>query len=158
MPIWGNRTAKASPEGNDFFMKPENLPIGYWIKKADQLLTEGIDRVQAQFGLSRTGWQVLNAIKENGNNTKEGLIVLMKPFAGVADVEKVLEQLGQEGLIEHQQGPYSLTQKGLERHETCLAGQKDFRLRCMKDISGQAYETTVSTLRKMVENLEPTSN
>ena len=136
-------------------MKPENLPIGYWIKKADQLLTEGIDRVQARFGLSRTGWQILNAIKENGSIKEEGLVFLMKPFAGVADVERILEQLEQDGLVEHLHGPYRLSHKGQELHGTCLAGQKEFRVRCMKDISGPAYDTTVSTLRKMVENLEP---
>lgn len=37
-------------------MQKQHLPIGYWIRKADEALTAGIDRIQAAFHLSRTGW------------------------------------------------------------------------------------------------------
>ncbi len=45
-------------------MKDEKLPIGYWLKKADILLTEGIDKIQLQFGITKTGWQTLNTIAQ----------------------------------------------------------------------------------------------
>ncbi len=46
-------------------MKSKDLPIGYWMKQADNLLTLGIDKIQAAFGFSRTDWQILNALKES---------------------------------------------------------------------------------------------
>ena len=39
--------------------KPQ-LPIGYWLKRVDALLTTAIDQAQAEHGVSRTQWQVLN--------------------------------------------------------------------------------------------------
>ncbi len=35
-------------------MKLKDLPIGYWIKQADNLLTQGINKIQAEFDFSRT--------------------------------------------------------------------------------------------------------
>ncbi|MCE7988563.1 MAG: hypothetical protein DYG89_45990 [Caldilinea sp. CFX5] len=41
-------------------------PIGYWLKRADQVLTEAINNVQAVHNFTRTDWQVLNLLREKG--------------------------------------------------------------------------------------------
>jgi len=38
------------------------LPIGYYLKKTDNLLTEGINNIHKEFNLTRTDWQILNSI------------------------------------------------------------------------------------------------
>jgi hypothetical protein len=48
--------------------KPER-PIGYWLKRADNLRTERINRAQTENGVSRSEWQVLNILKENGRTS-----------------------------------------------------------------------------------------
>lgn len=42
-----------------------NLPIGYWLKHTDEMLTKHINDVQTANGVSRSQWQVLNAIHES---------------------------------------------------------------------------------------------
>ncbi|MCC7525161.1 MAG: hypothetical protein IT250_10080 [Chitinophagaceae bacterium] len=34
-------------------MEKQNLPIGYYLKKVDQLLTAGINAIHAEFDISR---------------------------------------------------------------------------------------------------------
>lgn len=135
-------------------MKPKDLPIGYWIKKADQLLTNGVNQIQAGFGLTRTSWQVLNTIKENNEITKSELFELMQPFADKPAVETILMNFSQNRILEEDGARIWLTAKGAEMHSNCLARQQNFRQRCMKDISENEYQTTLLTLKKMVTNLE----
>ena len=42
-------------------MQAKKLPIGYFIKQADYLLTKGINEIQSSLGLTRTDWQILNS-------------------------------------------------------------------------------------------------
>jgi hypothetical protein len=39
---------------------PPERPIGYWLKRTDELLTERLGDVFAGDGLTRVHWQVLN--------------------------------------------------------------------------------------------------
>lgn len=62
-------------------MQQENKPIGYWIKQADELLTQGINTIQASFQLDRTDWQVLNTIAEHRSIGSRELTQSIQPFA-----------------------------------------------------------------------------
>jgi hypothetical protein len=37
-------------------------PIGYWLKHADEVITEHADRVLSDNGFTRSRWQVLNIV------------------------------------------------------------------------------------------------
>jgi hypothetical protein len=71
-------------------MKNKNLPIGYWIKHLDHLLTEGINKIQNQFGLTRSDWQVLNCLSEQSKIEKENLLEIMKPLANATTIKKII--------------------------------------------------------------------
>jgi len=57
-----------------------NLPIGYWLKQADNLITQHINRVQAANGVSRFEWQVRNLLYEAGAASRERLFETMRTF------------------------------------------------------------------------------
>jgi hypothetical protein len=42
------------------------LPIGYWLERADELLTARIDEAQRENGPTRLSWQVINVVHERG--------------------------------------------------------------------------------------------
>ena len=56
-----------------------HLPIGYWIKKADELLAERINEVQRSNGLTWTGWQILNTLSGSESETRKRIIDLEVP-------------------------------------------------------------------------------
>lgn len=134
-------------------MNEKKLPIGYWIKEVDTLLTKGIDDIQHQLGLNRTGWQILNSINEEGNYNKTELINLLLPFSSADETEAMINKFADEKIIHSQQNQLSLTSKGKELHTACFERQKQFRQEIMEGISEQDYDTAISTLQKMVLNI-----
>ena len=133
----------------------KKLPIGYWIKQADQLLTKGIDDIQSSFGMTRTEWQILNSISEGGGIERLELTRLMLPFADTKSVENVLTKFKTGHLINDDDQKLILTDKGRELHLKCFEKQKIFRQSVMVNISEQDYQTTVLTLEKIVKNITP---
>ena len=135
-------------------MQTQTPPIGYLLKKADKLLTEKIDQLQAKFGLSRLSWQVLNSISEREVRNQLDLIELLEPFAEISILEELLVKLREYQLIESSgNGEIHLTEKGQKLHEDCLVAQKQFRQKTMVNISEQEYETSIKTLKRMIDNI-----
>jgi DNA-binding MarR family transcriptional regulator len=134
-------------------MQSKNLPIGYWIKQADELLTKGIDGIQLSFGITRTGWQILNAVHEKNLMDKVELISLMRPFADAGTVEELLTRFKAEVLINEDPQEISLTEDGMKLHKACLEKQKIFRQQVMTGISEEDYQISILTLQKIVDNI-----
>lgn len=131
------------------------LPIGYWIKRADEALTARIDEAQAANGLSRTGWQILNALHEAGSMTHEQLAELLRPFAGTESLAEQIAHLAGRGLIESERDTtaYRLTDRGRQVHADALTLQREIRRRAVQGVSEADYLTAIQVLQRIAENL-----
>lgn len=133
-----------------------NLPIGYWLKKVDELLTARINEAQEANGLSRTEWQILNFLFENSVATNTQITAILHPFADADAVQAAVDRLIQRGLIVAK-GDHSfeleLTEQGRQVHGSALETQKQVRQQAMKGISNEEYATTIRVLQQMVANL-----
>lgn len=83
-----------------------------------------------------------------------GVIDLMKPFAGPDSVATLVAGLEVRGLVQTEDGRLSLLPEGRELHSRCLEQQQAFRQSVMTDIAGQDYATAVLVLQKIVANTE----
>lgn len=136
-----------------------NLPIGYWIKQADNLLTEAINKAQATHGVSRSDWQVLNMLQETGRTSREQIYETMRAFVDATTFEGILTRLAQWGWVE--ETPLAagstlalqLTEEGLRRHEAILATQQAVRRRAMQGVSEAEYMTAIHVLQRIAKNL-----
>lgn len=136
---------------------PLDKPIGYWIKKADDVLTSHIDAVQQQFGLNRLSWQLLHTICTRPPLSVRILAELVAPFASAPDVQQVLTALLNQGLLtwdEHLDSVPVCTPPGQALHDRCLAQQTLIRQQAMEDVTNEQYALTVQTLQAIVHNLE----
>lgn len=134
-----------------------HLPIGYWLKRADEILTLRIDEVQEKNGLVRMEWQVLNILHETSPVTRRHIHEIMRPFADVDAVEAVLGRLAARGLIESTDGHAEglrLTDRGRHAHHVAAQTQQEIRRRAVQGISEVDYATTVRSLQRLVANLE----
>lgn len=131
------------------------LPIGYWIKRADEALTARIDEAQAANGLSRTGWQILHALHEAGSMTHEQLAELLRPFAGTESLAEQIAHLAGRGLIESERDTtaYRLTDRGRQVHADALASKREIRWRAVQGVSEADYLTAMRVLQRIAENL-----
>lgn len=132
-------------------------PIGYWLKRADELLGARIDAVQRANGLTRLDWQMLKVVRERGVAADADVARALQPFADAPTVDVALETLVARGLLRRRgAGLCELTDEGGKLYERALASQKAFRSRAFAGVSEADYATTVSVLRRLVENLEHT--
>ena len=133
-----------------------NLPIGYWLKQADNSISAAINRAQAANGVSRTEWQILNTLAEAEGTDREHLSTLMQPFVDATGLEHSLEQLTTRGWIATPAGgvrPLRLTELGRQQHAAVAAVQREVRQRAVKGISPEAYAAVIMTLQQIVSNL-----
>ena len=132
------------------------LPIGYWLKQSDEVLTEQINQAQALHGVSRTEWQILNLLKENGRATKESIFQTMRTFVDASEFQEIITCLVERGWIDEAvgSGELQLTETGQRQHERIFATQKEVRHRAMQGISQDEYAITIHVLQQMIENLD----
>ncbi len=54
-------------------------PIGYWLKRADEVITEHVDLVLSDNGFTRFRWQVLNIVYQAGTITRGNVLEPCRP-------------------------------------------------------------------------------
>ncbi|REG78413.1 MarR family winged helix-turn-helix transcriptional regulator [Algoriphagus antarcticus] len=128
------------------------LPIGYYLKKADNVLTEGINDIHKEFDINRTQWQILNSINESNNISRNHIISILIEFA---EKEVIINTIGKmiNGELIKEDTELKLTEKGKDIFNKCFQKQKEFRHKSMKNISEQEYIQTITTLEKIIDNL-----
>jgi DNA-binding MarR family transcriptional regulator len=130
-------------------------PIGFWLKRADELLTKRIDEAQRASGLIRLEWQALNVVRERVTASAEEVAAVLQSFADRQRVYETLAQLARRGTIaQSADARWSLTEAGTSLYEGALAVQQQIRQRAMTGISDTEYAAAVRVLKRLVDNLE----
>ena len=133
-------------------------PIGYWLKYADEVITEHVDRVLSDNGFTRFCWQVLNIIHQAGAITESGVFDTMQTFIDRQQLGEILDRFVEQGwLVKRGEGDgaqLTLTGAGKAKRETVLELQSEVRRRAMQGITEQEYATVIDVLERMVRNLE----
>jgi DNA-binding MarR family transcriptional regulator len=130
-------------------------PIGFWLKRADELLTKRIDDAQRSSGLTRLDWQALNVVRERGSASAEEVAAVLQSFADRQRVYETLSHLARRGaIVQSADARWSLTEAGTSQYEGALAVQQQIRQRALTGITDAEYATAVSVLKRLVDNLE----
>ena len=133
--------------------KIDKLPIGYYLKKTDNLLTEGINKIHEEFSITRTDWQILNLISENTDIDRQEITKLLSEFNDEAKINTAVSSLLSRQLIVESEY-FLLTKKGENLYQTCFQKQKEFRAKAMENITDIEYLQVIETLENMIANLE----
>ena len=136
----------------------KHKPIGYWLKHADEVITEHVDRVLSDNGFTRSRWQVLNIIYQAGTTTRSGVFDTMQTFIDIRQLDEIIDGFMEEGwLVKHGEGDgaqLTLTAAGKAKRESIFELQREVRRRAMQGISEREYATVIDVLERMVRNLE----
>lgn len=133
------------------------IPIGYWLRKADAALTGAIDAVQQANGLSRLEWQLLHMLHERGPLELAGMASALGPVADTPAIVEAVERLVVREAVEAaapEAPAYRLSASGRRLHADALRVQADLRSRAVAGIAEEDYATAVRVLQRIVENLE----
>ncbi|SDC97020.1 hypothetical protein SAMN05660690_3145 [Geodermatophilus telluris] len=128
-------------------------PVGWWVKRLDELLEEGLDAVVGAEGLTRRHWQVLQSVVD-GPVERAGLRAALAPFAGPAEVDGAVADLTGRGWLRDDAGRPAVTDDGRAAHARLAAAVGAFRRSVAEGLSEEEYARTVAGLARMVANLE----
>ena len=135
-------------------MTDTSKPIGYWIRRADELLTTRIDEAQRGNDLDRLDWQVLKVVSE-GAATRARITEALHPFANFQTIDTALTNFARRGLISGSDATgFRLTPVGEELHQRALSLQTLIREQAVAGIRQEDYQTALAVLQRLVENLE----
>lgn len=129
-------------------------PIGYWVKRLDELIENTVDHILEPIGLHRRHWQVLNLVGA-GEHRPMDVAAELAPFLESADqAEIVLNELTDTGWLQHTDDAFDFTDSGRSRFVTAHRAVTTARTTVSEGFSRRDYETTVATLHIMCQNLE----
>lgn len=121
-------------------MKPEDKPIGYWLRELDRCIEDAFAAALAARGLHRRHWQVLNGLGPDD------------PFWGPGERphREVLADLAARGWVAPDG---TLTAGGQQARAAIAADVAAVRERAGRGVPAEDYLTTVRTLAAMAGNL-----
>lgn len=133
----------------------EKGPIGYWVKKANDTFSNVIRKTGEYGDFNRLEWQFFNAIHEKENLTMSEAARSLDFFTDEAGIEKLVKRFEAQHLIRVHYHDISITEKGRQAYEEVVSVQKEIMIKAMKDISPEAYRTSIETLKTLLKNLRP---
>jgi DNA-binding MarR family transcriptional regulator len=134
----------------------KQLPIGYWLKRVDALLTERSDAALAERGFNRLRWQVLNSIAEAGELRRAGLYADLRPFATPDELDALVTGLVAPGWVAQREDgeTIAITEAGQAERERLMQLQQGVRQRAFAGISAEEYSALVAVLQRVARNLK----
>ena len=78
------------------------LPIGYWLKHTDEVLTSHVNQVLSDNGFTRFRWQTLNLIYEAGSVSRGDAFATMQTFLSADQFDEILAGFAQQGWMAQQ--------------------------------------------------------
>jgi DNA-binding MarR family transcriptional regulator len=138
---------------------PPHRPIGYWLRRVDQLLERHIAEAQQASGLTRSGWQILNVLTEGGGAATATIANSLAAFMDIPEAQRHLSGLAERQWVAVDGTAlvpvWQLTATGREAHAAALERQTVVRRRALAGVSEAEYETVMRLLERIAANLEP---
>jgi DNA-binding MarR family transcriptional regulator len=130
-------------------------PIGYWLNRTDKALTTHMNGMLAEFGLTRTAWQVLNVVRDNPGAGDADVHTVLAANADAPTLAAAIATAVEDGWVNRPApGRLALTPSGSERLAAVEERVDAFRELSMAGIASDEYRTAVSVLERMTRNLE----
>ncbi|MFG2819444.1 MarR family transcriptional regulator [Kitasatospora sp. NPDC048365] len=130
-------------------------PIGYWLNRTDRALTARMDAMLAEDGLTRLGWQVLNAVHDDpraGDAAVAGLLVANATPAALAAAVEAL--LADGRLTRPAPGALAPTAAGRDCLTEVGARVRAFRRLAAEGVPDEDYRTAIAVLERITRNVE----
>src|SRR5215472_4198684 len=119
----------------------KQLPIGYWLKHADEVIRKHVDQVLSDHGFTRFRWQVLNIVYEAGSISRRDVFETMKTFIDERQLGEIIDGFVKEGWLvkrgDDDATELVLTDAGKAERETIFKLQSEVRRRALQGITEQ---------------------
>ncbi|MFE7351714.1 MarR family winged helix-turn-helix transcriptional regulator [Streptomyces sp. NPDC057543] len=130
-------------------------PIGYWLNRTDRALTQYMDGLLAEFGLTRIAWQVLNTIRDTPGIRDAEVLSVLAANADACTLATAIDAVLADGWATRPAPDrLTLTPQGRRRLNSVAERVGTFRELSTAGITIEDYRTAVNVLERMTANLE----
>ena len=130
-------------------------PIGYWLNRTDRALTDHMNGMLEEFGLTRLAWQVLNVIQDTPEVTDVEVLSILAANADAPALTTAIDTvLSADWATRPAPDRLALTSEGTHHLARVAERVEAFRKLSTTGISMDEYHTAVSVLERMTRNLE----
>ncbi len=77
----------------------KQLPLGYWLKHTDEIITKHVDQVLSDNGFTRFRWQIINIIYEAGAISRKDVFATMKTFIDAYQLDEIVGDFVNKGWL-----------------------------------------------------------
>ena len=131
----------------------EKLPIGWYLKEADSLITQFTDTAFETYHINRFHWQVLKNINTHGKISKDLYYHQVSRFLSEPALDELLESLIGRNWVQFTAGHYSFTDTGKQEYIAIEALQARNKEKIMEGISTDEDLAAIHFLEKMIKNM-----
>jgi DNA-binding MarR family transcriptional regulator len=132
---------------------PVAVPLGFWLRRVDQLFESSMDSVLADENVTRRQWQTLNTVSRHQPATARQVADALTLF--VADPSTELDELTARSWIGPGPDGYRLAPTGQAALAALEQKVAAHRTTMFAGVSDEDYRVTVHTLARIVANLDP---
>ncbi|NLR80823.1 MarR family winged helix-turn-helix transcriptional regulator [Chitinophaga eiseniae] len=137
-------------------MQPDiahKLPIGWYLKEADSLITAFTNAAFETHGINRFHWQVLKSIDKHGKISKQLYYHLVDKFLTVEALDEVMAALVAREWLQPAEDLYMFTEKGKTAYAEIAALQEENRKKVLEGTTVEEYLATIRFLETMITNM-----
>lgn len=131
------------------------MPVGYWLRRVDELLTERSNAALSERGFTRLRWQVLNTIAEAGSIARADLHEALRPFADPRELDALAAGLATVGWVTAagDGDTLAVSESGEAERAQLLQLQQAVRERAFAGVSADEYAALLAVLQRVAQNL-----
>lgn len=135
-------------------------PIGFWLNRADEALTNRMNEILQTHGLTRVGWQVLNVLQTDAGLPETQVYEVLRANASRTTLVDTLADLVAKGWVIRRHDQHNpaepslkLTEAGRAHHALVQEPITQFRLQSLHGITTEEYQLAISVLERIIQNV-----
>ncbi|MHA4812337.1 hypothetical protein ACX0G9_29855 [Flavitalea flava] len=128
-------------------------PIGWYLKEADALITRFFNSSLENSGITRSHWQVIKTIADEGRLNKKEYYRRVNRFLTEQELEHILFSLLERGWLLLDKEDYFFTNTGKIEFERVETIQNQNREKMLAGTKPNDYYTTLTFLSLVIKNL-----
>lgn len=131
----------------------KKLPIGWYLKEADSLITQYMNAAFETFGISRFHWQAMKNIDTHTKISKALYYHQVSRFLSETELEEMLQSLVSRGWVQQDQDMYSFTSIGKTKFDEIAANQQGNHEKILTGTTTEEYLSTINFLETIIKNM-----
>lgn len=131
----------------------KKLPIGWYLKEADSLITQYMNAAFEAYGIDRFQWQIMKNIDMHEKISKALYYHQVSRFLSEAELEEKLQSLISRNWVQQDKDMYSFTPTGKTKFDEIAANQQGNHEKILTGTTTDEYLATINFLETIIKNM-----